>query len=257
MSDLTTRPTSVDDVVALVNAKEARKLLTDSNFEILSIENYSEPRQRYNSIATVRIDLLQGTGLPVPDTERYSKRRIPFYRLTLKEAFQRVGLPLDAKGRFKVDTVADLDGFISSVASKINLTPEEISFVKIGEDTAVLRAEQLSMGFTGNATITIADETAPDFTPTKVEVSGPSEIDATHEGHFIFLIKDVSGATGKPKSLSVTVDLMEHVESITATDANSTDVTIKFKSVSVNTVVNVSVTADGVVGKFATTLQAF
>lgn len=257
MSDFTTRPTSVDDVVALVNAKEARKLLTDSNFEILSIENYSEPRQRYNSIATVRIDLLQGTGLPVPDTERYSKRRIPFYRLTLKEAFQRVGLPLDKKGRFKVDTVADLGGFIASVAEKINLTPDEISFVKISEDTAVIRAEALSMGFTGNATITILDETAPEFVVADVDVSGPTEIDNTHEGHFIFLIKDAAGTVGKPKSLSVSVDLAEHVESISATDANSTDVTIKFKSVSVNTVVNVSVIADGVEGKFATTLQAF
>lgn len=257
MSDLSNRLTTVDDIVAVVNAKEARKMLTETNYTVLSVENYSQPQTRYNSIVKVRVDLLEGTTLPVPESERYSIRRIPIYRLALKDAFKRAGLAMDKMGRFKVTTVADKDAFIASVKDKINLDPEEISFVKISDDISVVRAENMSLGFTGNITITILDENAPEFIASSVDVTGPTEIDNTHEGHFIFLIKDAAGTVGKPKSLNVSVDLAEHVESISAIDANSTDVTIKFKSVSVNTVVNVSVIADGVKGKFTTTLQAF
>lgn len=257
MSDLSTRLTSVDDIVAVVNAKQARKMLTETNYTVLSVEGYSEPQALYNSIVKVRVDLLEGTSLPVPESDRFSIRRIPIYRLTLKDAFKRAGLTMDKLGRFKTTTVADKDAFIASIKDKLNLDPEEISFAKISDDIAVIRAETLSLGFTGNVTITILDDTAPPFVVKTVEVTGPTEIDNTHEGHFIFQIKDEAGKAGKPKALTVVVDLMEHVESISAIDANSTDVIIKFKSVSVNTVVNVTVTADGVEGKAATTLQAF
>lgn len=257
MADLSNRLTTVDDVVAVVNAREARSLLTETNYEILSVEPYSESRQLYNTIVKVKVDLLEGTHLPVPDTERYSIRRVPCYRLTLKEAFKRVGIPFDKVGRYRVGAVTDINAFIASVKDKINFDPEELSYTRIDDETAVVRAVSTSLGFIGNITVTTIDETAPEFITHSVEVAGPSEIDNTHEGMFIITIKDEAGKTGKPKQLSVSVDMMDHVESIAPTTTASTDVLIKFKSVSVNTEVEISVEADGIKGTTRTLLQAF
>lgn len=154
MANLADRPTQLDDILALANEDTNRKLLTDDNFKIISVEPYSEPREKYNTVAVIEIDLYPDVSDDLIKCARYATRRVPFTRLTIKDALARAEVSLDKLGRLKVNSVADVDAVLSSFVDKVLIDPEEVMFMSVNEKSAVIRAKKDSLGFTGSLTVT-------------------------------------------------------------------------------------------------------
>lgn len=162
MANLADRPTQVEDITALANAKHLRHHLTEENFTIVSIDDYHDERGQFNAIAVVEIDLYPKVTIPMARDTRYMRKRIPFNRVDLKKSMVDSGFTPDKFGRFKIDSVADVDAFVSAVAEKINVDPKEVSFVKVGDTLASVRVKASSLGLTGQITVTTED---PDGEP--------------------------------------------------------------------------------------------
>lgn len=158
MTDLSNVPTTVSAITSVVNARQARSLLTDNNFEVLEVTPYLSEQAVANTAVKVRVDLYPNTTLPVVDTDRYSIRVVHCCRVDLREAGKLAGLPHNEKGRVIVSTIADLDSIIAAIADKINISPNEVTLGIVDEKTKVLVAKKDSLGYTGSLTVTLAEE---------------------------------------------------------------------------------------------------
>lgn len=188
MSNLLERPTQIEDIVKTVNAPMLAKLLGEENFTVLSIRPYSEARQVYNAIAEVEIDLFPGTTLEIPHSERYTKRRVPFTRISLLDAMKQAGVGLDSMNRVKVSDISSVDAFITSIGKLINFDADELELLPSTETSAAIRAKVTSLGFTGKITITTEED----------EASGPRWVKEGDDFSGSYVTTDPTGATRLP-----------------------------------------------------------
>lgn len=158
MANLSDRPTQVDDIVAVANAGRVRRLLTDTNFRVLSVEPYRDAKGQFNAIAQVEVDLYPDTLITIPDSKRYDVRRVPFCRVDIRKALKDAELEFDELGRLKVGSVADVNGFIETLGEVVSVDPEEVLFTAVSETLAAIRFKSDSLGYTGQVTLVAGEE---------------------------------------------------------------------------------------------------
>src|SRR5690606_35515988 len=110
MDVVNTNPTSLASLVSIVNSKVEPKLLTDDNFEILSIKPLTLTTSKHNTVAEIRVDL--GANLPtkvLTVNDRYSLRTVEFTRIDLNDIAKFRNLTVNATGQYVAD-VPDLAG---------------------------------------------------------------------------------------------------------------------------------------------------
>lgn len=151
MDVVNTNPTSLASLVSIVNSKVESKLLTDNNFEILSIKPLTLTTSKHNTVAEIRVDL--GASLPIKAltaNDRYSLRTVEFTRIDLKDIAKFRNLTVNEKGQYVAD-VTDLAGVIELLGA--NIAEDELTLIPL-KDAFVVKAASDSLGYIGSITLT-------------------------------------------------------------------------------------------------------
>lgn len=153
MDVVNTNPTSLASLVSIVNSKVEPKLLTDDNFEILSIKPLTLTTSKHNTVAEIRVDL--GANLPtkvLTANDRYSLRAVEFTRIDLKDIAKFRNLTVNEKGQCVAD-VTDLAGVIELLGA--NIAEDELTFITLS-DAFIVKAAPDSLGYIGSLTFAAA-----------------------------------------------------------------------------------------------------
>ena len=165
MDVVNTNPTSLASLVSIVNSKVEPKLLTDDNFEILSIKPLTLTTSKHNTVAEIRVDL--GANLPtkvLTANDRYSLRAVEFTRIDLKDIAKFRNLTVNEKGQCVAD-VTDLAGVIELLGA--NIAEDELTFITLS-DAFIVKAAPDSLGYIGSLTFAAAATTGDGEDPTPV-----------------------------------------------------------------------------------------
>lgn len=150
MDIVNTNPSSLTSLVNIVNSKVEPKLLTDSNYEVLSVKPLTTSTSKHNTVAEIRVDL----GLNAPTkiltaNDRYSRRQVEFTRIDLKDIAKFRGLTINAKGQI-VTTATDIAGIIELLDAEI--AESELKLIPLS-DAFIVKAVDDSLGYVGSITI--------------------------------------------------------------------------------------------------------
>lgn len=189
MDVVNTNPTSLASLVSIVNSKVEPKLLTDDNFEILSIKPLTLTTSKHNTVAEIRVDL--GANLPtkvLTANDRYSLRTVEFTRIDLKDIAKFRNLTVNAKGQYVAD-VTDLAGVIELLGA--NIAEDELTLIPLS-DAFIVKAAPDSLGYVGSLSFAgtadeEGEETDPVIVPPVLEalaIQGPATITAESEVTF-------------------------------------------------------------------------
>lgn len=188
MDVVNTNPTSLASLVSIVNSKVEPKLLTDDNFEILSIKPLTLTTSKHNTVAEIRVDL--GANLPtkvLTANDRYSLRTVEFTRIDLKDIAKFRNLTVNEKGQYVAD-VTDLAGVIELLGA--NIAEDELTLIPLS-NAFIVKAAPDSLGYVGSlsfaGTADEVEETDPVIVPPVLEalaIQGPATITAESEVTF-------------------------------------------------------------------------
>lgn len=157
MSDITSTPTTVASLVSLTNSKIESKILTEDNYEVLSVEPLRLTTTQHNTVVKIRVDLAARTpNLAIPASDRFSVRTVELTRIDLKDIAAFRGIEKNTLGQYVA--TASVDAIISLLGA--NIQPEEVELIKIRDGVHLFRAKPDSLGYIGGLTIVgEADET--------------------------------------------------------------------------------------------------
>lgn len=149
MDVVNTNPTSLASLVSIVNSKVESKLLTDSNYEVLSVKPLTSSTSKHNTVAEIRVDL----GLNAPTkiltaNDRYSRRSVEFTRIDLKDIAKFRGLTINAKGQI-VSEATDIASVIELLGAAI--AEAELKLIPLS-DAFIVKAVENSLGYVGAIT---------------------------------------------------------------------------------------------------------
>lgn len=156
MPTLQNVPTTLPALTAVVNARQSRSLLTETNFEVLEVMPYKDARSGFNTMVKIRLDLFPDTVIPVVDTDRYSIRYVPATRIPFKDAIANAALPTNELGHVLVTDPSTLTAVLTELAPLIAIDPLEVTFAVVNETTSVIQARGDSLGFLGGFTVITA-----------------------------------------------------------------------------------------------------
>lgn len=164
MANDTLTPPELDNKVALGNGGMSKKVMvageegsetpTVTNFRILSVRKHHDSRHRYNTVAVVEVDRFPELPKEVKSVKRYRRRKVPFTRIQLTEAFALAGFTQTETKAYQITTVESLEAVLAAILDKLNIAPEEVTFMKVNETVATLTAKPNSLGFLGRVTVT-------------------------------------------------------------------------------------------------------
>lgn len=167
--------TTLGNLVAGFNAKVGRKLLTDDNFEVVSIRKRTPNHiDKTNTIVEVSIDMVGEDCGPVLVNETKARKFVRMYRPSLNEAFELAGFEVGKDKAWLVGNVSDLDTVIGAVGDKLAIEESDIDLVQVSDGFIFLHANPNSLGFTGSVTLTDqANEEEPGLEPEPEPVEPP------------------------------------------------------------------------------------
>lgn len=177
------KPSELENELALDNGGMSKKVIvageegseipTVTNFRILSVRKHHDSRNRYNTVAVVEVDRFPELPKEVKSVKRYRRRKVPFTRVHLNEAFALAGFTKTATKAYQVTTVESADALIAAIVAKLNIDVNEVTFVKVSEKVATLTAKPDSLGFIGRVTLTTdAGVVSGDWINAQTEVTG-------------------------------------------------------------------------------------
>lgn len=138
----------------MVAGEEGSEIPTVTNFRILSVRKHNDSRKRYNTVAVVEVDRFPELPKSVKSVNRYRRRKVPFTRILLSEAFAKAGFTATETKAYQVTTVDSLTAITDSIVAKLNIDPNEVTFLKVSNKVATLTAKPDSLGFIGRVTLT-------------------------------------------------------------------------------------------------------
>lgn len=157
----------------IVAGEEGSEIPTVTNFRILSVRKHHDSRNRYNTVAVVEVDRFPELPKEVKSVKRYRRRKVPFTRVHLNEAFALAGFTKTATKAYQVTTVESADALIAAIVAKLNIDVNEVTFVKVSDKVATLTAKPDSLGFIGRVTLTTdAGAVSGDWINAQTEVTG-------------------------------------------------------------------------------------
>lgn len=167
----------VEAITALTNAANIRKLLRvpgedgTTNFEVVSVRPITLQGNGHNTEVIIRVDLAYGqSGLPIPESDRYSTRRETCHRIDLRDVAKVAALTVNDKGQFEgtVTDIASLNTLLGTALTEDDVTINPVA------DVLWVRTKPTSLGYIGQLTIASGGE-APEVLPTSVKVTLSAE----------------------------------------------------------------------------------
>lgn len=142
-----------ENAIARENSR-VKKNLTETNFEVLSVEPYADAKGTFNTRALVEVDLHPELGdSKVNLKDRYLKKIVRFNRLDLTEACKLAGLNTNSKGHPLVLDVSDMDRVLEELKPKINIESSDVTYRRTTQSAGVLVAKPESLGYTGHVVV--------------------------------------------------------------------------------------------------------
>lgn len=178
---------TLKSLVSVANSKIEPKILTDRNFEVLSIKPLRSTTSPHNTVASVQVDLAGDSPIAIVSSDRYSRRLVEFTRIDLKDIANFRAIPKNEKGQY-IGEITDA----ASVIDLLNAAIEEDELVLIKTaDATVVKAAEDSLGYVGAITFAGAagepeeePEEEPPVVLTALTINGPGEITANGEANF-------------------------------------------------------------------------
>ena len=91
---------TLKSLVSVANSKIEPKILTDRNFEVLSIKPLRSTTSPHNTVASVQVDLAGDSPIAIVSSDRYSRRLVEFTRIDLKDIADFRAIPKNEKGQY-------------------------------------------------------------------------------------------------------------------------------------------------------------
>lgn len=182
MADLQA-PTTLNSLVGMVNSKITPKLLTEDNFEVLSVRALNQSHStEHNTAAKIRVDLaVNNPNGILLESDRYSTRTVYFTRIDLKEIAALNDLVKNADGSY-VAVVTDKASAIAALGA--NISEDEVRYIQL-TDRGVLTANAGSLGYIGSITFAAAagtdgeepvEEEPPVVVVSAIEINGVNSL---------------------------------------------------------------------------------
>ena len=170
---------TLKSLVSVANSKIEPKILTDRNYEVLSIKPLRSTTSPHNTVAQIQIDLAADSPIAIVSSDRYSRRQVEFTRIELKDVAKFREIEMNDKGQF-VGAISDVQSAIDLL--KIKALPTELTLI-ITPDATVVKAVEDSLGFVGAITFAGASGTGesggPELVPVElagIVVDGPASV---------------------------------------------------------------------------------
>lgn len=174
---------TLKSLVSVANSKIEPKILTDRNFEVLSIKPLRSTTSPHNTVASVQVDLAGDSPIAIVSSDRYSRRLVEFTRIDLKDIANFRAIPKNEKGQY-IGEITD----VASVIDLLNAAIEEDELVLIKTaDATVVKAAEDSLGYVGAITFAGASEETEEPEPvvlTALMIIGPSTMGVETETTF-------------------------------------------------------------------------
>lgn len=160
---------TLKSLVSVANSKIEPKILTDRNFEVLSIKPLRSTTSPHNTVASVQVDLAGDSPIAIVSSDRYSRRLVEFTRIDLKDIANFRAIPKNEKGQY-IGEITD----VASVIDLLNAAIEEDELVLIKTaDATVVKSAEDSLGYVGAITFAGASEETEE--PGEAERPGETE----------------------------------------------------------------------------------
>lgn len=166
---------ALESIVSVANAKVESKILTDENFEVLSVQPFRESTSTHNTLVTVKIDL--GVSHPliaIPESDRFTKRTVKLTRINLADVAKFRNIPVNEKGQYIIDA-GDVTELATALGANFDDTDVEIVDVSEDDGLAIFRAKPDSLGWIGR--IGVAESVTPPPDATAVTIVQPTTIE--------------------------------------------------------------------------------
>ncbi len=151
----------LDSIVSIANSGIKPKLLTATNFEVLSVEPFKESTSGHNTLVTVKIDLGAASPLiAMTEADRYAKRSVKLTRIDLLDVVKFREIETNELGQYLIEaeTIADVIEALDFAAN-----PNELEEIVVDEENgiSIIRAVPNSLGYKGQFTISKAGPGLP------------------------------------------------------------------------------------------------
>lgn len=158
---VTISPT-LESIVSVANAKLEPKILTEENFEVLSVKPLKLSTTTHNTQVTVKIDLgAMHPLIAIPESDRYTVRNVSLTRINLADVAAFRNIPVNEKGQYIIEA-----GDVTELATALNANFDDtdIEMIDVSEDDglAIFRAKPNSLGWIGR--IGVAKAVTPPWT---------------------------------------------------------------------------------------------
>lgn len=169
---------TLKSLVSVANSKIEPKILTDRNFEVLSIKPLRSTTSPHNTVALVQVDLAGDSPIAIVSSDRYSRRLVEFTRIDLKDIADFRAIPKNEKGQY-IGEIPDATSVITLLNAAIG--ENELVLIKTADATVVKAAED-SLGYVGAITFAGANaeeptpEDAPPVELNTILIDGPTTV---------------------------------------------------------------------------------
>lgn len=161
---------TVANITDAVNANIEKRLLTDTNFKVLSVRPYTDLNGVYNTVARISVDLYANisSAIAIPTSDRFSEKEVLFRRIDLAEAadYNNIKKFMVVYYLAEINTVSDLADVLNSP-----ITDDDVEILKV-YDATIVTAKPNSLGWVGSITFASAGVNAvSSYTATPSSVS--------------------------------------------------------------------------------------